>query len=109
MNFAQIIVGSEFSIGSLRYRKVSETSAIQVVRSRTSDGALVAAVTEPFMLASDRQVDFVLVNKSPDDPTALRASIGGTDEVGFYCLYRGNTQSVVAMLEKVVAELRAKL
>lgn len=125
MRFADIEIGMEFSTTSaglrlrrehaesfgLRYCKVSDTEAVRVVRSPKPDGS---AVMEPLGVAPvtidpDEQVDFVMVKKEPDDPLALRASVGGNDDAGFYCVYRGDRAAVANMLEKVVKDLREGL
>lgn len=46
--------------------------------------------------------------KKEDDPIALRASIGGTKEIGFYCVFRGNKMDVIDMIEKVLTDLKGK-
>ena len=46
--------------------------------------------------------------KLQDDPIALRASIGGKPEIGFYCSYRGNRPDIITMLEKVLEDLKDK-
>jgi hypothetical protein len=50
----------------------------------------------------------IKVIKNQDDPLGLlRASIGGSEIIGFYLVYRGDIHAVVNMLESVLA--RAKL
>lgn len=44
----------------------------------------------------------VVVIKEPDDPIALRASIGGGADVGCYCVYRGDRQKVMAVIKRVL-------
>ena len=44
--------------------------------------------------------------KLQDDPIALRASIGGKPEIGWYCSYRGNRPDIIVMLEKVLEDLK---
>jgi hypothetical protein len=41
--------------------------------------------------------------READDPIALRASIGGTPEVGFYLVFRGDPEAVRNMLRVVNA------
>lgn len=52
----------------------------------------------------------VYLEKKPDDfvkdMLVLRASIGGNEASGFYCLFRGPQEKVIAMLEKVVADMK---
>lgn len=43
------------------------------------------------------------VSREPDDPLALRASIGGTPEMGYYLVFRGDPEKVREMLHEVVA------
>lgn len=40
------------------------------------------------------------------DDVVLRASIGGTEDIGFYCTYRGDKTKVVEMLEQVLFDLK---
>lgn len=44
----------------------------------------------------------IAVNKLPDDPVALRASIGGRAEIGYYLTYRGDLADIVPMLRDVL-------
>lgn len=45
----------------------------------------------------------VKITKEPDDPLGvLRASIGGTDEVGHYLIFRGDMLKVQEMIRKVL-------
>ena len=46
------------------------------------------------------------LEKKPDDPVALRASIGGTEIMGYYCVYRGNKPAIISMLEQIIAKLK---
>lgn len=46
----------------------------------------------------------IRITKKPDD-TVLRASIGGNQQDGFYCVYRGRIQDIIQMLEAVSREL----
>lgn len=48
----------------------------------------------------------VQITRRPDDPLCLRASIGGTEKSGYYCLFRGNQEQVLAMLELVLVAMR---
>lgn len=41
----------------------------------------------------------VQITHETDDPICLRASIGGTEETGFYVVYRGDREKVAVMLE----------
>jgi hypothetical protein len=49
------------------------------------------------------------VIREADDPIALRASIGGREGMGFYLVYRGEPQDVLAMLRQVVEQAEAVL
>jgi hypothetical protein len=51
----------------------------------------------------------VKVTRLPDDPLALRASIGGKPDIGYYLTYRGDPQEVVAMLREVIAQAELEL
>jgi hypothetical protein len=44
----------------------------------------------------------VVITREPDDPLALRASIGGTPQLGYYLTFRGDPEKVVAMLRNVM-------
>jgi hypothetical protein len=44
----------------------------------------------------------VTLQHLPDDPICLRASIGGSREEGYYCMFRGDQKAVLAMLETVL-------
>lgn len=44
--------------------------------------------------------------KLADDQLALRASIGGRPDIGWYCSYRGNRADIIAMLEIVLEDLK---
>ena len=46
------------------------------------------------------------VIKLQPDPIALRASIGGKPEIGWYCSYRGNRTDIITMLEIVLEDLK---
>jgi hypothetical protein len=48
----------------------------------------------------------VTLQRLPDDPLCLRASIGGTKEEGYYCMFRGDQDKVRAMLETVLLVLK---
>ncbi|TXG76593.1 hypothetical protein E6Q11_04300 [Candidatus Dojkabacteria bacterium] len=43
-----------------------------------------------------------------DDDMVLRASIGGTENIGYYCTYRGDETEIIAMLEQVLFDLKCK-
>ena len=49
--------------------------------------------------------EFHIIKKT-DDPVALRASIGGTELMGYYCVYRGSKTAITSMLEQVLENLR---
>jgi hypothetical protein len=47
----------------------------------------------------------VIIQRNPDDPIALRVSIGGTESIGYYCWFRGDQQAVCDMLRLVLDAL----
>lgn len=49
------------------------------------------------------------VTREPDDPIALRASIGGTPALGYYLVFRGDPEKVMAMLREVVHDAETHL
>lgn len=51
----------------------------------------------------------IQVTREHDDKLALRASIGGRAEFGYYLLFRGDPAEVLAMLEDVILVARAAL
>jgi hypothetical protein len=51
----------------------------------------------------------IKILREDNDPEALRVSIGGTPEVGYYFVYRGEPQQILAMLEPVIAAATAQL
>jgi hypothetical protein len=42
----------------------------------------------------------IIITKKPDDWT-LRASLGGDDDIGFYCVYRGSLRKIAFLLGAV--------
>lgn len=44
--------------------------------------------------------------KKPDDPVCLRISVGGTQAIGFYCLFRGDKEDVIDCLEEILDSLK---
>lgn len=48
----------------------------------------------------------ILIRHLPDDPLAMRISIGGTKVSGYYCLFRGNQKDCTAMLETILTVLK---
>ena len=48
-------------------------------------------------------------SREPDDPTALRASIGGSELLGYYLVFRGEPDATLAMLREVLAEAERAL
>jgi hypothetical protein len=50
----------------------------------------------------------IKVTKEPDDPICPRASIGGTKEIGYYCIYRGEATAILNILKHVIRELESK-
>lgn len=59
-------------------------------------------------LRDQSDVPFSLIRET-DDPLALRASIGGKPELGFYLVYRGDPRAVLAMLREVVRQAEGEL
>lgn len=52
--------------------------------------------------------DFKVI-REPDDPLALRASIGGQPDLGWYLVFRGEPNAVLTMLREVVAKAEREL
>ena len=48
----------------------------------------------------------VKITKELDDSICNRASIGGTPDIGYYLVYRGNVQEILSMLEHVTKILQ---
>jgi hypothetical protein len=49
----------------------------------------------------------IKVIKNHDDPLGLlRASLGGSEQIGFYLVYRGDIAKVIDMLEIVIAKVK---
>lgn len=48
-----------------------------------------------------------LIRRMDDAAQVLRASIGGTAALGYYCVQRGSKAQIVAMLETVLKALKA--
>lgn len=51
----------------------------------------------------------VKIIKSMHDPVCLRASVGGTEKIGYYLNYRGPLKDIIEMLEKTVEAARKQL
>ena len=47
----------------------------------------------------------IKIIKEADDPLCPRASIGGTEELGYYCVYRNEKEKVIKMLKEVIKGL----
>ena len=45
--------------------------------------------------------------KKPDDPLCCRASCGGMEELGYYCVFRGDKQEVIKSLEVILEALKS--
>jgi hypothetical protein len=43
----------------------------------------------------------VVFQRLADDPLCLRISIGGREEIGYYCMFRGNQKEVVEALRLI--------
>jgi hypothetical protein len=48
----------------------------------------------------------VVIERKENDPLCCRASIGGTDEIGYYLTYRNNPRDVLKAIEIVTVELK---
>ena len=48
----------------------------------------------------------VVLQRKDDDPICLRASLGGSDRIGYYCVFRGDKEEVIACIEEVLAALK---
>jgi hypothetical protein len=48
----------------------------------------------------------VTLQRLPDDRLCLRASIGGDENKGYYCTFRGDQKEVIAMIEAVLLVLQ---
>ncbi len=46
----------------------------------------------------------IKITRKPSEKV-LRASIGGSPHVGFYCVYRGDPKEIIHMLQAVIGEL----
>ncbi len=57
---------------------------------------------------SDTKRPFRIIRET-DDPIALRASIGGRPEIGWYLVFRGEPSAIASMLEEVVDVARVEL
>jgi hypothetical protein len=42
-----------------------------------------------------------------DDPMCLRASCGGTEDIGYYCVFRGERSEIVKCLERIITALKS--
>jgi hypothetical protein len=50
------------------------------------------------------------IRREPTDPLAMRASIGGTPEIGYYLVWRGDDPlAVIQMLRTVLTAAEAEL
>jgi hypothetical protein len=58
---------------------------------------------KPLLPATLHMPTKVLIYRRKDDPVALRASIGGSPEEGYYCTFRGDRAAVYEMLQIVTA------
>ncbi len=47
--------------------------------------------------------------QKPTDPICTRASIGGSPEIGFYCIFRGDKPQVIECLEAILKGLKDNL
>lgn len=56
-----------------------------------------------------KRIARISVTREPDDPEALRASIGGREDVGYYLVFRGDPEEVLDMLRAVLPAAEAML
>ena len=49
----------------------------------------------------------IRILKSPDDPKALRVSMGGTKEIGYYLVFRGDKEAILHCIETLHAALKS--
>jgi hypothetical protein len=48
----------------------------------------------------------IIITQEDPDPIALRASIGGRADIGFYLVYRGSKTDVIEMIQTVLAAFK---
>ena len=49
----------------------------------------------------------VVIEKKEDDPEALRASIGGRKDKGYYLVFRGDDEEIIMMLHAMTGAFRS--
>jgi hypothetical protein len=49
----------------------------------------------------------IIITQEDPDPIALRASIGGRADIGFYLVYRGQKTDVIEMIQTVLAAFKS--
>jgi hypothetical protein len=48
----------------------------------------------------------IVIRKEPDDPlSVLRASCGGSADIGYYLIYRGRQEDVITMLHILIYKM----
>lgn len=96
MKFSMVETGAVFLQQGRALTKTTETEAVDPVTK------------EQVVLSPKADVDYVKVIKEIDDAYALRVSLGGTDNIGFYCVYRGDKAKIVSMMKRVLAALECR-
>lgn len=48
----------------------------------------------------------IKVKRYPRDPFAIRVSIGGREDTGYYCVYRGTREEAIRCIELALAKLQ---
>lgn len=51
----------------------------------------------------------MVIEREEDDPLCLRASIGGSEEDGYYLIFRGDPEKVSSMLNRVATAANVAL
>jgi hypothetical protein len=64
---------------------------------------------EAYRVSVSREDDDTVNVPGKGEMEALRASIGGNDEIGFYLVFRGEPKKVVKMLEMMTAAAKDML
>jgi len=48
----------------------------------------------------------VRIIRGPTDPLCVRISVGGTEEVGYYCVFRGNLAAAIKATEQALLAMK---
>lgn len=51
-------------------------------------------------------MSFTKVYHASTDPICTRVSVGGNEEIGYYCVYRGSLKASITALQKALAEMQ---